>query len=267
MKNILYIFLVVTLMTACTKTDVKVVSTLQMPVVESYLIAGGPILVKLSLPVAVNEDATNPQFINGQTVVVTINNVPTTLKSIGNGLYQDTTKIVKEGYTYNLSFNYNGLNVNASTTVPSKPVGFVASASTISIPQFGGGFKYGSGASPTFPSPIVYTWTNNDQSYYFLAAKCIETSLTSINTDTTENRPRFSRPPTQENTASLSFNSFSYYGQHHVYLYKANIEYAALYKSTGTSSLNITNPVTNVQNGFGIFTSFGVDSLNLTVTK
>jgi hypothetical protein len=118
----------------------------------------------------------------------------------------------------------------------------------------------------TFPSPVVYSWTNNDQSYYFLSAKCIEPTLTSINSDTTENRPRFSRPPNQENTASLSFNSFSFYGLHHIYLYKANIEYAALYKSTGTSSLNITNPVTNIKNGFGIFTSFGVDSLNLIIT-
>ena len=95
----------------------------------------------------------------------------------------------------------------------------------------------------------------------------MESSLVSISSDTANQRPRFSRPPTQENTASLSFNSFSYYGLHHVYLYKANIEYAALYKSTGTSSLNITNPVTNIQNGFGIFTSFGVDSLILNVTQ
>ena len=266
MKNILYIILASFLITSCAKTGVKVVSTLQMPVVESYLIAGGPISVKLSLPVGVNEDATNPVYIDGQIVVVSVNNVPTTLKGIGNGVYQDTTKIVKEGNTYNLSFTYNGLNVTATTTVPSKPVGFSASAIAILIPQFSGGFKPG-GVPPSFPTPIVYTWTNNDQSYYFLAAKCTEATLVSINTDTTDNRPRFSRPPTQENTASLSFNSFSYYGLHHVYLYKANIEYAALYKSTGTNSLNITNPVSNVQNGFGIFTSLGVDSLNLIVTK
>jgi hypothetical protein len=253
------------LIVSCTKNEVKIISTLQMPVVESYLIAGGPIVVKLSLPVSVNEDATNPTYINGQTVVVYVNNVPTTLKGIGNGIYEDTTKIVKEGNDYKLAFTYNGLQVTAETIVPAKPLGFLSSAASISVPQFGSGFSPGS--SQGFPTPIVYTWTNNDQSYYFLSAKCMESTLVSINSDTVNDRPRFSRPPTQQNTASLSFNAFSYYGLHHVYLYKANLEYAALYKSTGTSSLNITNPVTNIQNGFGIFTSFGVDSINLTVTK
>ena len=263
MKNILYTILISTLAIACTKNEVRVISTLQMPVVESYLIAGGPISVKLSLPVSVNEDATNPTYIDGQTVVVYINNVPSTLKGIGNGIYQDTTKIVKEGNDYKLSFTYNNMPISAETIVPSKPIGFTESAASLAIPQFGSRFTPGM----TFPSPVVYSWTNNDQSYYFIAAKCIESTLVSISSDTANQRPRFSRPPTQENTASLSFNSFSYYGLYHVYLYKANIEYAALYNSTGTSSLNITNPVTNIQNGFGIFTSFGVDSLILNVTK
>ena len=267
MKKIILYISISLVAVSCNKDGVKVISTMNLPVVESYLIAGGPIQVKLSLPVSVNQDATNPEYINGQTVVVSINNVPTILKSMGNGLYQDDTMTVKEGNTYKLSFTYNGLSVTASTTVPTKPVGFTASGSSIAIPQFGVGFSPGAGGAPAFPTPVSYTWTNNDQSYYFLAAKCMESTLTSINTDTTENRPRFSRQPTQENTASLSFNSFSYYGLHHVYLYKANIEYVALYKSTGTNSLNITNPVTNIQNGFGIFTSFGVDSLILNVTK
>ena len=266
MKKIIIYISILLFAIACSKSDVNVISTMNLPVVESYLIAGGPVYVKLSLPVGVNEDATNPTYINDQTVIIYINGIPTTLKSIGNGLYQDTTKIVKEGSTYKLSFTYKGIQVTASTTVPAKPIGFTSSANNIAIPQFGSGFG-SPGTSPTFPTPVVYSWTNNDQSYYFLAAKCLETTLTSINNDTTNDRPRFSRPPTQGNTASLSFNSFSYYGLHHVYLYKANVEYAALYKSTGTSSLNITNPVTNVTNGFGIFTSLGVDSLNLTVSK
>jgi hypothetical protein len=263
-KLFLYITLIL-IFDSCNKTGVNIVSNMNLPVVESYLIAGGPIVVKLSLPVAVNEDATNPTYINDQKVIVYINDVPTTLNYIGNGIYQDTTNLVKEGSTYKLNFNYNGTNVTATTVVPIKPSGFTASANTISIPQFGNGFTPGS--APTFPSPIVYNWTNNDQSYYFLAAKCIEPILTSISSDTTGNRPRFSRPPTQGNTASLSFYSFPYYGAYHIYLYKANVEYAALYKSSGTNSLNITNPITNVQNGFGIFTSLGVDSLNLVVTK
>lgn len=265
MKKITLYISIILFATSCSKSGVNVVSTMNKPVVESYLIAGGPISVKLSLPVIVNEDATNPAYIdNLKSVIVYINEIPTTLKFVGSGVYQDTTKIVKEGYTYKLAFNYNGLNVSATTTVPSKPIGFKANANSIAVPQFGSGFPAG---GATFPTPVEYSWTNNDQSYYFLAAKCVEPTLVSINTDTTNDRPRFSRPPTQSNTESLSFFSFSYYGLHHVYLYKANIEYAALYKSTGTSSLNITNPVTNVQNGFGIFTSFGVDSLKLTVTK
>ena len=70
MKNILLIILCSILVIACTKNEVNVVSTIQLPVVESYLIAGGPISVKLSLPVAVNQDATNPTYLDGLTVIV-----------------------------------------------------------------------------------------------------------------------------------------------------------------------------------------------------
>lgn len=262
MKNILFIILCSILVVSCTKNEVNVVSTIQLPVVESYLIAGGPISVKLSLPVAVNQDATNPTYIDGQKVIVYENNVPITLHGIGNGVYQDTTKIVKVGNDYKLAFTYNNTQVTAETIVPQNPTGFTGSASSIIIPPMGGGFSPGT----IYPTPVVYTWNNPDQSYYFLSAKCVESTLVSISTDTANERPRFSRPPTQANTASLSFNNFSYYGLHHVYLYKANLEFAALYNSSGTSSLNITNPVTNIQNGYGIFTSFGVDSLNIIVT-
>jgi hypothetical protein len=257
------IYTLIIIIVSCTKSEVSIVKKIDLPVVEAYLIAGGPIKVTVSLPVALNQDVATPVFIDTLHVRVYVNGQLHQLNSIGNGAYLDNSTKVAVGSDYKLEFYYNNLKVTSETIVPPNPQNLVVSTNTIAIPQFGSGFAGGGAA---FPSPLILTWDNTNQDFYFVASKCFEPILVSINSDTTQNRPVFSRPPSQENTASLRFNSFSYYGLHHVYLYRANPEYVALFKSSGTNSQNITNPITNIQNGFGIFTSFGVDSVIVTVT-
>jgi hypothetical protein len=71
-----------------------------------------------------------------------------------------------------------------------------------------------------------------------------------------ENRPDFAfrKEPNQSNETELSSRDFQYYGNHSIELYHLNPDYAALYNSNSTSSQNLTNPITNVENGLGIFT-------------
>jgi hypothetical protein len=50
-------------------------------------------------------------------------------------------------------------------------------------------------------------------------------------------------------------------------LFKVNSEYNNLYNNRGQSSLNLTNPPTNIINGFGIFTAMNADTVGVKVVK
>ncbi|MGC8802585.1 MAG: hypothetical protein ACP5PS_02250 [Bacteroidales bacterium] len=56
-----------------------------------------------------------------------------------------------------------------------------------------------------------------------------------------------------------------YYGHNYVILYHLNPEYAALYKFSGNTSLNIKEPTSNIVNALGIFTGINADTLNIYV--
>ena len=55
--------------------------------------------------------------------------------------------------------------------------------------------------------------------------------------------------------------TFMFEGYYDSYLYHINAEYNEILNSSGTSSLNLTNPATNIKNGLGIFTAMSGDSL------
>ncbi len=50
-----------------------------------------------------------------------------------------------------------------------------------------------------------------------------------------------------------------------VRVYKVNQEYANLYRSREQDSRSLNEPLTNVQNGLGVFSAFASDSVGLYV--
>ena len=57
------------------------------------------------------------------------------------------------------------------------------------------------------------------------------------------------------------------FGLHRVVIYRVNPEYAALYETAGSSTLSITAPPSNIENGRGIFTGVSSDTLYFEVKK
>lgn len=151
--------------------------------------------------------------------------------------------------------------------IPPKPDGFIASTSSIAIPQF----SPGSGTFPTFPDPIELGWENPDGAYYLIVVENLETDPEAIfedNGDTNRPpRPTFRSEPEQTNTFEIGFQNFQYYGAHRVILFRLNAEYASLYDDNGNSSQNLTAPYSNVVGGLGIFTGLNADTLMVTVSK
>lgn len=99
--------------------------------------------------------------------------------------------------------------------------------------------------------------------------ECTETDLDPI-TDFGDNDPpdfQFRKEPERADSSALNSREFSYFGTHRVVLFHLNVDYASLYDDASTSSLNLTNPTTSIENGYGIFTGISTDTLYIDVLE
>lgn len=230
------------LLVSCSKED-DGTAGINKAVVESYLAPGQPVSVKITKEIEYGVDNVN-QPLDNLPVVISHNGTDYNLANTGNGIYSSSTIPVNIGETYLLKFDYNGVQVTATTTIPEKPANFTQSATTVTVPTT---------FPPVFPEPIKLNWGNPNLDYHLVVVTNMETNPTLINS-TGQGRPVFRTEPSQTTTQDLSFQQFTYYGNYRVVLYRIWPEYAALYEDNGANSTNLAEPPTNVVNGRGIFT-------------
>jgi len=277
MKNTFIILIISTLSFAsCKKIDFDK-TNLDKPTVDGIVYAGRKPKIHLSLPIGYGNDATSQINIDNAQVIMTISGVKYALISKGNGDYENDKVILKAGQELELMIVYAGNTLTSSTVVPTKPKNLKASESQIQIAvPTGGGGPFGGGGGFN-QATAALTWDNDIQEYYVLLTKNIENSPEQIifqgsnggggnlegGVPPTE---RLSQP-TQTNTQNINQRQFSYYGKYQFILFKVNSEYNNLYNNRGQSSLNLTNPPTNIINGFGIFTAMNADTVGVKVVK
>jgi Domain of unknown function (DUF4249) len=227
----------------CTKQE-DGLAGINKAVVESYLAPGQPVSVKITKEIEYGTDTVNLPLDN-LTVVIANNGTDYTLTNAGNGIYNSNTLPVAVGGTYQLKFDYNGVQVSATTVIPGKPANFTQSATTLTVPTT---------FPPTaIPSPINLKWENPNLDYHLVVVTNLEANPVPINSNG-QGRPVFRTEPSQTTSQELSFRQFTYLGNHRVVLYRIWPEYAALYEDNGNNSNNLAEPPTNVVNGRGIFT-------------
>lgn len=264
-KALTLLFFLLQLATGCKKEENKEFT--DSPIIESYLEPGNYFTVKVTRQLPFSSDVKySADDINKLQLQVSYNNSTHVLMPIDSGKYVDSSTIVSENSSYNLSFSYNSKNVSAYTYIPSKPKGFVASVAEISL------YKVDATTKPPFndmPDPIKLTWTNTDGSDYLILVENMETTLEPIRDFGTNTPPknRFKKMPVNTATEQLNAREFQYFGKHRIILYHVLADYAALYNQNSTSSQNLTNPSTSIVNGYGIFTGLNSDTLFVNVKK
>lgn len=252
---------------SCEKVNVDAYT--QQAVVESYLedgVAPTVTITKESLYVSGDTNVVQTP-INGLAVKIINAGKTYALVAKGSGVYTATGLLAKAGQSYDLSFDYNGKTVTATTTVPANPTGVKSDATSITIlATFG--------ASSARPDPINITWENPTQEYYYVAVVCTEVTPVELvrpsffgKLPSTRNNRRFTNSPVNGTTSAIQQQNFRYKGTHEIIVYKVNPEYVKLYESSGSNSLNISTPPTNIKNGLGIFTGAGRVSLPLLVKQ
>jgi hypothetical protein len=270
LRIIILTFVTITAISACTKRDNSEFT--DIPIVESYLRPGDCVSLTVSRQIPFSSDVTYaPDDINNLTITVTNNDIVYILTPLGDGKYIDSTLIVAEGEHYDLSFTYNSMHVSSYTEIPSKPLGFTESATSISVMRMdSASIPTGGGGMWQMPEPLELTWDNDDESYYIAVIENMEDTLDPVRDfGNDEEFPgfRFNKAPTTSSGLQMRPQEFQYFGSHRIILYHVLTDYASLYDETTASSQNLTNPSTSITNGYGIFTGLNADTLYLEVEE
>ncbi|MBK8500980.1 MAG: DUF4249 family protein [Saprospiraceae bacterium] len=196
------------------------------------------------------------------------------LDFIGNGYYQSKNVVVNSDLNYEISFLWNNAEVYAVTYIPKINPAQI-SDTLIYRQQISstGGFNPGSFDQS---EGLEISWDNNTGDYYFVQVENVEDSAEYIfsflqeliEEGDTLRRPFIrSEPEIIDFYAINAFRDLQQFGRHRVVVYRLNPEYAAIYEQSGNSSISITAPPTNVENGLGIFTGISTDTLFFEVRK
>jgi len=255
--KILILALIIITISACQKLNLQVADT-DVAVIECYISPDNPVSLKIFQQLIFESEDTTVNYLNDLTVRIKYNDQWYNLSNDSDGIYiSNEIPLIVSG-EYELEIVYNEKTITAITTIPSKPEGFTASDDTIKVVDYD---ESPPEPGADEPDPITLSWDNDNSDYYLLVVENIEDDPVLIN-DTTD-RPAmiFRSEPTQDYTQDINSRSFMYYGLHRIILYKLNAEYAELYEQLGTSSLDITAPPSNIENGLGIFTGVNSDTL------
>lgn len=198
-----------------------------------------------------------------------IRSIPYT--SIGNGIYQNTNIVIESDKSYRLEFIWEGETVSAETYIPLKKEAQL-STEVVELTKVELG-TMGGGPIPGETDPIEIAWDNETGDYYYIVVENLEDNPEYVNDNFATidgNRPRFvfiTEPQISNFYALDPRRELTQYGLHQIIVYRVNPEYAALYESSGNSTLSLEQPPTNIENGLGIFTGVSSDTLYLNVTK
>ena len=281
-KSIASLWAMAVLLVSCTETH-SVIDANEKPVIEAFLAPGHPVSLKLTTVISYTGEESSDSVarpIDGQQIQIKVSDGSIfTLNSVGDGIYESkATDIVKFGLTYTLDFTYNGLPISATTIIPTRPTGFKISKnivyrSKIDLSSGTGGFG-GPGGFQEDRTPIEASWDNPSGEYHFVALINTEEDpepIVILPTDTDTPLPPFNRrinnEPTTATVTNIMPQTFQYFGKHYAILYRLNPDYAALYRSTGTTTQNISTPPTSITNGLGIFTGVNADTLIVNVYR
>jgi Domain of unknown function (DUF4249) len=285
-KSILMATVGVFVLASCQETAINdVINPGDKPVMEAYLAPGKPVTMHVftEIPYYLNDTAVSVP-ISGLEIKIVDNKKRTfILKSLGEGLYTSAANelVAGVGSTYDMSFSYKGRTVAGSTIIPPKPVGLTVSTKVVTRTARDFSQPRGQGGPGGFGvqddnTPIQITWQNPDKVFYFVASESAEANPLPINTLPADGGPgggrgfgrgRFNNEPVQGVSNEIRPQSFQYFGKTAIILYRLNPDYAALYKSGGSTTQNISTPPTSIQNGLGIFTGVNADTVYVNVIK
>jgi hypothetical protein len=223
-----------------------------VPIVESYLHEGGNSLTVevFSMEEFLVDEMKLPQPI--RQLKLNVNNTELTETSPGIYSLDLGEDIISEGQTYHLQFDYNGKSIEAATTIPAPVLSLAVEPQFVELSSS----YYWDFSDST---QVVVSWDDPGNSFY-------QVYIESPNNPDMPSMGMFRRrmmQPFQGNAYSINRREFRSAGLHIIYVYRVGKDYAELYERMSASDL--ANPVSYIQNAFGVFTSMSVARVNFRV--
>ncbi|MDR1601175.1 MAG: DUF4249 domain-containing protein, partial [Tannerella sp.] len=247
MRKIVSFLLMGWIMASCGESLMDSTVDTGMPVVESYLQEGANVAtVKLySMEVYLKDGYELSRPVGGQRLK--INGRELTETDAGTYVLYLGADTVRGGQDYDLSFEYLGKTVSASTAVP-QPVTNLTVEPTY-ITRTSSSYYFFDTEDTT---EIRLTWDDPDRSYYQIYIESPATSDMPDFGDGTQFRRRMMQP-FRGGSYTTSSREFRTTGSYSIYVYRVNKDYADLYERI--SSTDLANPSSAIQNAFGVFTA------------
>ncbi len=180
--------------------------------------------------------------------------------------YPGSELIISSGNDLLLEVIVDNQQLLAETTVPPKPENMALESDTLLIPEI----LLGTGMR-SIPDLEIYsttlTWDNFDNSYYYVVIENVEENPVPIEIQFGKFATRFVSAPSISDEYKVSFRTITHLGKHILILYRVNQEYVDLYESRDQDSRNLNEPLTNIENGLGVFSAFASDSLYFNAVK
>jgi len=266
-----FFFLIVILFFGCESSSV-LEPEIDQVVVQAFLYANEPVTdIKLTQTLALGSEDSLAPPINDAVVYLERNGTRYDLvASAGDSgyyHYPGTDLVVENGDVFQIVVSYFGKFATAITEVPSSPTNISISAATLPIP-----------AQMTFPpdpdqmnTSATVTWDSIPGALFYVTVDNIEANPQEIDTFGGGFRPpgggtkgapqRFISAPGSSNEYQVNRFMITHYGEHLVRVYRVNQEYVDLYISRQQDSRDLNEPLTNIENGLGVFSAFNSSSV------
>jgi hypothetical protein len=261
-KTVLYVLhgALLTVFTSCGEALMDSTVNTGMPIVESYLTEGAnTVTVKVySMEVYLKDGYEFSMPVGG--LKPNINGIEMEETAAGTyslNLGADTVRGLQQ---YDLSFDYLGTTVSASTSVPQPVTNLRVEPAYIEHAALS--YYYFDMTADTVE--IKLTWDDPGLDYYQIYIESpAATDMPSMGGDM-QFRRRMMQPfrGGSYTTTSREFRTAGYYS---IYVYRVNKDYADLYELTGSTDL--AGPSSAVRNAFGIFTAMSVAGVRFQVIE
>lgn len=269
MKKLFLILYTALLVAGCTQ-DSPLEPADDKLVIRAYLYAGEPVTdIQITTTLPLGSEETSAPPVNDANVVLIKNGrnyslVPSEGDS-GYYHYPGDDLTVEPGDLFELRVSRSGTVATAQTQVPDPPQNVTASSDKLVIPTSRTGF----GGFNDSTRSITLTWHEDPSALFYVVVENIEENPEPISSfggfSGGDFRRRFVFPPTNNNQFRIQRFNISYYGQHVAQIYRVNQEYADLYLSRNQDSRDLNEPLTNIENGLGVFSAFSSQKVRFTV--
>lgn len=242
-----------------------------LPVIRAYIYAGEPVKdIQITWTVPLGSDSLDAPPVNDARVWLLKDSqeYALTLSPGDSGYYHyagdDLT--IGAGDELGLRVLIDGNLSTAKTRVPAAPENVSLSGDTLTISSafFGPGHQ---GMGPGMgvidsSSSIIIKWDGEQDAQYYVVFEVMDENPKAIETffpgggDAPIGMRRFLSPPMPMSFYVISRMNLSFYGEYRAKVYRVNQEYADLYQSRQQDSRDLNEPLSNIENGLGVFSAF-----------